>query len=186
MHAEAYAWVKQHAPTDARSVLDIGGRDVNGTVRGLFPDAKVYRVIDIQPGPNVDLVTDASTWTPDQQYDVVVCCEVFEHTPVWPAICATAYAALKPGGTLILTMAGPGRAPHSAVDGGHILHADEHYDNLEPDDLERVLDETGYLVVTVDQQHYPMADVRAVAQRPLDDEYDYWDRVENAELDGSA
>jgi cyclopropane fatty-acyl-phospholipid synthase-like methyltransferase len=165
LHAEAYAWVKQHAPTDAETVLDIGGRNINGTVRDLFPNA-VYRVLDINADHDVDIVADASTWTPDQQYDVVVCCEVFEHTPVWPAICTTAHEAMKPGGALILTMAGPGRAPHSARDGGSVLYDGEHYDNIHPNNLEHVLHEAGFTDVTIDQQHEPMADVRAIARRP--------------------
>lgn len=165
MHAEAYAWVKQHAPTNARSVLDIGGRDINGTVRDLFPTAENYRVLDEIDGPNVDIVTDATTWTPDHLYDIVIAAEVFEHTPAWPAICSTAFLALKPGGLLILTMAGPGRDPHSAVDGGSVLYDGEHYANIHPDDLHRQLTVAGFEDITVDQQHEPMADVRAVARR---------------------
>lgn len=165
MHTEAYTWVKEHAP-DAQSVLDIGGRDVNGTVHDLFPNATVYTVLDAMPGDNVDIVADASTWTPDRQYDVVVCCEVFEHTAVWREICTTAYLGLRPGGTFIATMGGPGRAPHSAVDGGHILQPGEHYGNVDPDDLHRTLTVIGFEGITVDQQHHPMADVRAVATRP--------------------
>jgi predicted TPR repeat methyltransferase len=166
VHAEAYAWVQQHAPTDAITVLDIGGRNINGTVRDLFPNATTYRVIDIADDHGVDIVTDASTWTPDQQYDVVVCCEVFEHTPVWQGICWTAAKALTPGGWFITTMAGPGRAPHSAVDGGHILRDGEHYGNIHPDALRAILEDCGFEDVTVDQRHMPMADVRATARRP--------------------
>jgi trans-aconitate methyltransferase len=166
LHAEAYVWVDRHAPANARAVLDIGGRDINGTVRNLFPAATVYRVLDIADGPNVDIVTDAATWTPDREYDVVVACEVFEHTPVWPQICTTAYKALRPGGCFVTTMAGPGRAPHSAVDGGHVLAAGEHYANIEPAHLFNVLIRAGFEDVTVDQQHHPMADVRATAWRP--------------------
>lgn len=167
MHTEAYTWVKEHAPSNATTVLDLGGRDVNGTVRDLFPVAEVYTVLDAMPGHNVDIVADASVWTPQRSYDVVVCCEVFEHTPVWREICTTAYLALTPGGTFIATMGGPGRAPHSAVDGGHILQPGEHYGNVDPDDLHRQLTVIGFEGITVDQQHHPMADVRAVATRPL-------------------
>lgn len=156
--------MKEYAPT-ARSVLDIGGRDVNGTVRALFPEAETYTVIDAMPGDNVDIVADASVWTPQWVYDVVVCCEVFEHTPVWREICTTAYLALTPGGTFITTMGGPGRAPHSAVDGGHILQPGEHYGNVDPDDLHRQLTVIGFEGITVDQQHHPMADVRAMATK---------------------
>jgi SAM-dependent methyltransferase len=165
MHYEAYDWVARHATDDTVAVLDLGGRDINGSVRDLFPGADPYVSLDIADGPGVDVVADASTWTPDREYDVLVCCEVFEHTAAWPQICATAYKALRPGGTLILTMAGPGRPEHSAVDGGWVLHPGEHYGNVEPGHLLAVLEECGFANVTVDQQAIP-ADVRAYAVRP--------------------
>lgn len=169
MHAEAYEWVRQNTDPAARRVLDIGGRDINGSPRPLFPAAEVYRVLDIAPGEGVEIVADAATWTPDGEYDVVVCTEVFEHTPVWPAICATAYRALAPGGLFVATMAGPGRPPHSAVDGGWLLHEIdgqvEHYANVHPDQLHQVLVDVGFVDVTTDRRHSP-ADTRCVARRP--------------------
>lgn len=165
MHAEAYQWVKQHSTLEPVTVLDIGGRDINGTVRGLFPAATVYRVLDIADGPNVDIVADAATWTPDQEYDVVVCCECFEHTALWREICATAYRACRPGGRFIATMAGPGRPAHSAVDGGWRLYPGEHYANIYPQELIDVLTACRFTDVEVDQQPHP-ADVRCAATKP--------------------
>lgn len=165
MHAEAYRRVADHAPRDAGAVLDIGGRNINGTVRSLFPFAHTYIALDIAEGPEVDIVADAATWAPDRAYDVVVCCEVFEHTPVWPDICLTAAKACRPGGIFIATMAGPGRPPHSAVDGGWTLHPGEHYGNVDPEDLRKVLTAAGWTDVLVDQRRSP-ADVRAIATKP--------------------
>lgn len=167
VHASAYRWVADHVPRDAVTVLDIGGRNINGTVRSLFPVAHTYVAVDIASGPEVDIVADASTWTPDREYDVVVCCEVFEHTPVWPGICLTAFKACRPGGLFVATMAGPGRPPHSAVDGGWQLYPGEHYGNVDPDDLRRVLTAGGWTDVVVDQRQSP-ADVRAVATKPAE------------------
>ncbi len=169
MHLEAFGWVSDKAPMakPGGAVLDIGGRDVNGTVRPLFPGAEVYRSVDIAPGAGVDIVADAADWMPDQQYDTVVCTEVFEHTPRWPEICATAYLALVPGGLFVATMAGPGRAAHSAVDGGPI-RAGEYYGNVGPDELRDVLIDLGFVDVVVDQQQIP-ADVRCVARRWVGD-----------------
>lgn len=164
MHSAAYEWVAQHATEDAVSVLDIGGRNINGSVRGLFSGADPYVALDILPGEGVDIVADAADWTPDRDYDVVVCTEVFEHTATWPAICATIFAALRPGGIAILTMAGPGRPQHSALDGGP-LRTGEYYANVGPGDLEVVLKDCGFTDVAVDYQPGP-ADTRAVATRP--------------------
>jgi SAM-dependent methyltransferase len=162
MHAQAYNWVARYYTEAPVAVLDLGGRDINGSVRKLFPGARLYIVLDIAPGENVDVVADASTWAPDREYDVVVSCETFEHTPEWPAICATAFKALRPGGMFLATMAGPGRPEHSGIDGGWTLHPGEHYRNVRPGALRATLLACGFARVVVDQQYDP-ADVRAMA-----------------------
>jgi hypothetical protein len=166
MHEAAMAWIAKHATSDPVTVLDIGGRDVNGSPRHLFPAAAAYTVLDIRPGEldtDVDIIADAATWNPSgQAWDVVICAETFEHTASWRAICRTAYAACAPGGRLIVTTAAPGRPPHSAVDGAFRLLPGEHYANIRPAELGRVLAEAGWADVVVDVQPSP-ADVRAVA-----------------------
>lgn len=169
MHNEAFAWIAEHA-TDYRvhvdgtvRVLDLGGRDINGSARKAFPDTD-YTVLDILPGEGVDIVADASTWQPDRAYDYVVAAEIFEHTAAWPAICRTAYKALHFDGKFIVTTAGPGRSPHSAIDGMLPLRPGEHYANIPGFELERVLKEAGFVDVVVDCQPDP-ADTRAVATR---------------------
>lgn len=162
MHDAAMSWVRAHAPVGARSVLDIGGRDVNGTPRGLFAESEAYRVLDVLDGVGVDVVADAAFWVPDAAYDVVVCTEVFEHTAAWRDILHTAYAALRSGGVLVATMAGPSRAPHSAIDGGPV-GAGEYYANIDPAQLLRALGALGFDEVVVDA---PGSDVRCRAVRP--------------------
>lgn len=162
MHPEAYEWVWQHAHTRPGRGLDIGGRNINGCTRDLYP-AVDWTVLDIEPGPGVDIVADASTWTPDREYDLVLCTETFEHTPAWPQICATAYQACASGGLLVLTMAGPGRGEHSAIDGGP-LRPGEYYGNIDPDELSSALAGVGFTDVTVDYQPRP-GDTRAVARK---------------------
>jgi len=166
VHTQALEWVEQYSTDGPVSVLDIGGRNINGTPRPLFPNATRYTVLDIAPGDGVDIVADAATWNPDRSYDVVVCCEVFEHTDAWPLILETAYRALigDMTGMLILTMAGPGRAPHSAVDGGPRLYDGEHYRNVEAPVLEAALAAVGFRGVVVDEQ-FDSNDVRAIAYR---------------------
>lgn len=165
MHTEAHQWVERYKTNQPVTVLDLGGRDINGSVRDLFPNAAVYTVLDIADGPNVDIVADASTWTPDREYDVVVSSETFEHTETWPKICGTAYTACRSGGVFITTMAGPGRPEHSAVDGGWTLHPGEYYGNVEPAALHAVLIDVGFVEVVVDQQSRP-ADVRSYCTKP--------------------
>lgn len=131
MHAEAFWYVHQAVAGRAfGSVLDIGGRNVNGTVRDLIR-CDHYTTLDIAPGDGVDIVADAADWTPTGTFDAVVCCEVFEHTARWPEILATIATALPIGGLAIVTCAAPPRAPHSAIDGGP-LREGEYYGNVEP------------------------------------------------------
>jgi SAM-dependent methyltransferase len=165
VHAEAFDWVRRHATDQKVTVLDIGGRNINGTCRELFPSAD-YTALDIRPGEGVDIVADATKWTPDKAYGVVVCTEVFEHTSVWRDICRTAFRALRPGGRFIVTMAGPGRPDHSAVDGQWRLLDGEHYANIEPDELQEALSDIGFTDITVDYQTAP-CDTRAVATKPM-------------------
>jgi SAM-dependent methyltransferase len=164
MHPEAMAWVGQWANRDAKLVLDLGGRDVGGawggSPRWLFPGAE-YVVLDIEPGDDVSITADAATWVPDREYDVVVACELFEHTPDWPRICATAHKALRSGGKFITTMAGPGRPPHGALGGPSPVDG-EHYANIKPEILRRVLTDCGFVDEIIEQRFNP-SDVRAVA-----------------------
>lgn len=160
MHSAAYHWVAA-CVADAGpfvSVVEYGGRDINGSVRPLFRAAE-YTSLDLEHGPGVDVVADAATWRPDEPVECVVCCEVFEHHPDWDALVVAAYDSLVDGGTFIVTAAGPGRAPHSAVDGGHVRDW-EHYANVDPSDLLDSLRAAGFVGVEVDVHRN---DVRAVA-----------------------
>lgn len=161
MHPEAYAWVRACVSDYdlTGDVLEFGGRNINGGVRELFPYA-TWISIDIEPGPDVDLVADAATADCGYgMFDVVVSTEVFEHTPKAREIISNAYRHLRPNGWFVATMAGPGRAPHGAA-GGDPRY--EHYANIEPDALNDWLLDAGFrwFYVDVDRD-----DVRCIAQR---------------------
>lgn len=157
MHGEAMEWVARHA-CDGK-VLDIGGRDVNGTARDLFPGP--YTVVDLHPAPNVDHVADVCEWSSREKFDVVLCLEVFEHTSRWPAILGAAHRLAKKDARLIVTCAGPGREPHSAID-GDVLRDGEWYENVTPHALHEALREVGWRDIRVDVLG---SDVRAVATK---------------------
>lgn len=136
MHQAAREYVRQFATTDYLLGLECGARDVNGTVRDFFPNT-TWTGVDIGAGPGVDVVCDFADYTHDRLVDLVLSTEVLEHTPRWRDICSAAARNLRSGGRFIVTAAGPGRAPHSAVDGGPV--GDEHYENIDPDTLSREL-----------------------------------------------
>lgn len=151
MHAAAHDYVARHRTDKYISVVEIGSRDINGTVRDLFPAAD-YVGVDLTAGNGVDVVADAATWKPKRKVDVVVCCEVFEHTATWPDIVWSAANTMLRAGTgrLIVTAAGPGRAPHSAVDGGP-LRDGEFYANVDPDELAQTMIDAGFVDVEIDE-----------------------------------
>ena len=120
-------------------VVDVGGRNVNGTIRDLI-DAQVYVAVDLKDGPGVDVVADCRHWSPPWQASLVICAEVLEHAPEPREVVDACISYLRPGGRLIVTCAGPGRAPHSGHDGGPVDNG-EHYANIDPGDLEKWLAE---------------------------------------------
>jgi hypothetical protein len=95
--------------------LDVGGRNVNGSAREWLPNTR-WRGLDVVAGPDVDIVADASTWVPNQLFDVVMTTELFEHTPRWREIIAVMASALEPRGPGIFlsTCASIGRPMHGA------------------------------------------------------------------------
>lgn len=164
MHEAVRSYVKRFATDEPISVLDIGGRDLNGSVRDLFP-AATYTVLDILPGPGVDIVADAATWREDgfqECWGLVVCCEVFEHTPRWPLIIETIWRSLYEGGRAIITCAGAGRAPHSGIHATGIQPG-EYYANLDKDDLRQAIFNAGFVDVECAQVGL---DLQATAIRP--------------------
>jgi SAM-dependent methyltransferase len=127
----------------ARDVLDLGGRDINGTTRYLWPRAGSYLSVDICAGPGVDVIADAATLDLDGTFDLVISTELLEHTPRGREIVATAYRHLVDGGWFVATMAGPGRAPHAATGEGEPPDG-EWYSNVSPVDLEWWIESAGF------------------------------------------
>lgn len=163
MHAKALDFVRRtvqaRGPFD--SVLEIGSYNVNGGVRSLFPGVP-YWGIDSRPGPGVDEVADGSAWVPRRAHGCVVCTEVLEHAPDPAAVIRTAFAALRPGGVLILTAASEHRAPHGC-NGDSVVPPGEHYAGIPAHRLRAWLDGAGFGEFDVDHSYPP--DVYAVAVR---------------------
>lgn len=123
--------------------LDLGGRDVNGSVRDYWP-AMTWTGADLYEGPGVDLVGDCRELVTTDRYELVICTEVLEHVYGWGNLVATAWRLLVPGGLFIATAAGPRRRPHH-YNGGGPPHPGEWYRNVHPDELRTVLTACGFL-----------------------------------------
>lgn len=153
MHAEAFDWLTKRAEGLGRLslVVDVGGRNINGTVRHLFT-ADRYIAVDLYDGPGVDAVADIRDWQCDQPADLIVCAEVLEHAPRPYEVIDACRRLLKPGGRLLLTAAAPPRLPHSGHDGGPVRDG-EHYQNIHPGDLHDWLQHWQTVQITYDAEH---------------------------------
>ncbi len=137
MHPAAEQFVRTAlalAKAAPRHVYEIGSRDINGTIRHLFPAAESYLGIDLMHGPGVDVVADGATYVPPFVPDCVVCCEVLEHAPDPAAVVRQAWAVLASGGLFVVTCATDPRPPHSGIHGMRLLPG-EHYRNVSERDL---------------------------------------------------
>lgn len=162
MHNEVLNFVSNFSTTDIISVIEIGSRDINGSVRQLFPNA-TWLGLDLYPGPSVNIVCDAEHFIPPCKYDIAVCCEVLEHAENWIQLINTMERWLKPDGKLIITCAGIGRAEHSAIDGQELKDG-EYYKNLSELDLLKVMRMLNFGWIEASQVGQ---DVRAVAYKTL-------------------
>lgn len=148
MHDEASEFVRRYGSLESLSVIEIGSRNINGSAREHFPHAS-WIGLDIRPGEGVDIVTDAEFYEPEATVDLVICCEVFEHTDRWRQMIGAASRWLNPGGRLLVTCAGPGRHEHSAEDGEHRLRPGEHYANISQQEMGAAFESAGFVNVHV-------------------------------------
>lgn len=188
MHEQVLDWVGQFRTDEDLAVLDIGGRDLNGSTRSLFPNASPYHVLDVRPGPNVDFVVDAARWdfrsAGAGPYDLVVTTETFEHAEHWKDIIATAYAVLRPGGWLIFTCAGPGRPPHSGVEAVQGLIDGEWYANVSAQEIREELEGQGWTDI---ETHQRGLDTQGKAVKPdAVPELYVWQSLEPVKASGPA
>jgi hypothetical protein len=181
MHPEAWEWITRNLRAYSNlelDVLEFGSLNINGSTRALFPNARYYG-IDLQTGPGVDEVADATSWqhpTLYGKFDVVVCSEVFEHLCDWRLIVKNAAAHLNDTGVFISTCASDGRHAHSAKGigaplarwqsdhPGHPLDEVEWYQNVGYQDLELALKDAGFTLYRIEQRTSP-GDIYCAATR---------------------
>ena len=149
MHDTALEFVSRFATTDPVTVIEIGSRDINGSTRALFP-AATWVGLDLYEGPGVDWVGNCTDYIPASQVNLVICTEALEHAEQWERILEVAVTWLVPGGKIIITCAGPGRAPHSHHDGATVREG-EYYGNLTTDQITEVLEAAGLTIVCAER-----------------------------------
>jgi hypothetical protein len=147
MHKEVRDFVWDHVQDEGFwYVVEIGSRYINGDVRDLI-DCDRYNGIDVESGVGVDTVANGTVWEPNfEAPDLVLCLEVFEHTPDWEMIVKNVSQWID--GKFLVTCAATSRRPHSAVDGGE-LRDGEFYKNLTAKELKEALVGCGFTDVKV-------------------------------------
>jgi SAM-dependent methyltransferase len=114
MHASVRAWVVDTVAIEglaARSVLEVGALDVNGSVRDCFSGP--YIGVDMRDGPGVDQVANAHDLPfGDATFDVVVSTETLEHDDAYWLSLAEMGRVLRPGGQLLVTTRGNACSEH--------------------------------------------------------------------------
>jgi len=125
MHPSSYnrmaEFAKRLKPGD--KVLDVGSMDVNGTFRDLF-DGIEYTGLDIEPGPNVDVVEKEGfdwPWELQQTMDAVISGSTFAHARCPWALMENIEMALKPGGLACIIAPSQGPIHNPPIDCWRIL-----------------------------------------------------------------
>lgn len=115
MHPSVMDWVGRQVnlyELAEKDVLEVGSRNYNGTVRHLFR-GKRYLGIDMDDGPDVDLVAIASDIPfEDESFDVVVTTEMLEHDPYFWLSMKEMSRVLRKDGYMLLTTRGIGFPYH--------------------------------------------------------------------------
>ena len=101
-----------------KTVIDIGGRDVNGSLRSFFEsNGMKYICVDIEEHQSVDVVTAPGAKLPfdDQSVDLIVSTSCFEHDPCFWITFKDMTRIVKMGGFIYVNA--PSNGPYHCFPG---------------------------------------------------------------------
>jgi SAM-dependent methyltransferase len=84
---------------ERRTVLDVGALDVNGTLRSVCPPGLDYTGLDVEAGPNVDVVSTGKRLPfASASFDLIVSTSCLEHDGAFWRTATEMARVVKPGG----------------------------------------------------------------------------------------
>jgi len=121
MHPSCFDFVRKVLKEEevrGRRILEVGSRNVNGTVKPIFIEygCAEYIGIDKEAGDGVDRVMDAGDIVSnfgESSFDVVVSTEMMEHVKDWRKAICNMKATCKNGGIIMLTCRSSGFPYHA-------------------------------------------------------------------------
>ena len=121
------------------NILEVGSLDVNGSIKDLFNFCNDYTGIDLEKGPNVDLVMDGSEiYKLNKKFDMVISCECFEHAKNWKIIFKQMCEVAKENAFVLISVASTGRIEYGTQRSGNWQspgNKDDYYLNLTKKDF---------------------------------------------------
>ena len=125
-------------------VIEIGSLDINGSIRDEFNFCNSYTGIDLEKGPNVDLVMDGSDIIKlNKNFDILISCECFEHAKDWKVIFEKMCQISKANSFIVISVASTGRVEHGTKRSGNWQspgNKDDYYLNLTKRDFTKNFD----------------------------------------------
>lgn len=98
------------------SVLELGSYNVNGTIRDIFSNTNLYIGLDVTKGPCVDIVYNGKDILINQNFDLCISCECFEHNPYYLENFLKISELAGKDGVVVFTCATIGRPEHGTKD----------------------------------------------------------------------
>ena len=121
-------------------VLEVGSGNINGTVRGVFTNTKMYIGLDLAPGDCVDVICSGHIYDTDERFDISISTECFEHDEHWHETFLNMVRLTKSGGLIVFTCASYDRPEHgtqrTTPQDSLSSHLSDYYKNLGPTEFE--------------------------------------------------
>ena len=97
------------------SILDVGSKDVNGSLRSIAPKNSIYVGMDQESGKGVDVISNRFPFK-DESFDCIISSSCFEHDPMFWVTFIGCCRVLKPEGFIYINAPSNGPVHNHPVD----------------------------------------------------------------------